>query len=470
MSLTRREEPSPRNPLDLQFLERLGDEGGENSDPALLLALFRLEKLALTLERATVSSAFYRRRLGAEKGKALAARLREARAAGTAANREKTLQSVLAEIPLTSPEDLAARPESFLAVSHSEVEGVISIPSSGSSGLVKRVYSAAADLENSLDFFRYGMRCLLGSGTGERVALLMSGERPGSVGDLLTRAMRRLGAPCLVPGFPPGEAEAETAWLRSLSAWAPTCLVGVPGTLLALARHSLAPELARSVRSILLSGDAAPDSLLAALKEAFGAEVFRHYGLTEFGLGGAVECGAHSGPHLREADILAEVLDPAGLPCPPGEPGEIVLTSLSRLAMPLLRYRTGDAGAFAPGSCPCGSVMRRLLTFGRLTDRILTPAGHVLSLARLSESVCPLPFVRDFRFSFTETPHPRLTLEIAGADGRSSSFSAIRAALAGLPGLDELETDIRLSPARNLSPNGKRILYRRQPPTATLPG
>ena len=81
------------------------------------------------------------------------------------------------------------------------------------------------------------------------------------------------------------------------------------------------------------------------------------------GLGGGVECAAHAGLHLREADLLFEVVDPlTGAPLPVGSEGEIVFTTLTREAMPLIRYRTGDSGSFIAEPCPCGSALRLLAT------------------------------------------------------------------------------------------------------------
>lgn len=83
-----------------------------------------------------------------------------------------------------------------------------------------------------------------------------------------------------------------------------------------------------------------------------------------------------SGYHLRELDLFLEILDPVtGLPVPDGETGEIVLTTLHREAMPLIRYRTGDAAAWLPGPCPCGSPLRRLAPLrGRYVNENGAPA------------------------------------------------------------------------------------------------
>ena len=96
--------------------------------------------------------------------------------------------------------------------------------------------------------------------------------------------------------------------------------------------------------------------------------VLDHYGLTETGYGGGVECTAHSGYHMRELDLLVEILDiGTGRPLPFLHEGEVTITTLTREGMPLIRYRTGDVAHMLPGPCPCGSPMPRLSAIrGRL--------------------------------------------------------------------------------------------------------
>ena len=100
-----------------------------------------------------------------------------------------------------------------------------------------------------------------------------------------------------------------------------------------------------SLIHILLSGDYVPESVCRELKTVWETEVFHHWGMTETGYGGAVECGAHAGGHLRHGDLYLEIVDPkTGKPVPAGSYGELVLTTFARRGMPLIRYRTGDIG------------------------------------------------------------------------------------------------------------------------------
>jgi phenylacetate-coenzyme A ligase PaaK-like adenylate-forming protein len=98
--------------------------------------------------------------------------------------------------------------------------------------------------------------------------------------------------------------------------------------------------------------------------------VYEHYGMTEMGLGGAMACEKRDGYHPREADLLFEIIDPCtGEVLPEGEYGEIVFTTLTRQAMPFIRYRTGDFSRWLPGLCGCGSILKRLDKVGDREER-----------------------------------------------------------------------------------------------------
>ena len=99
------------------------------------------------------------------------------------------------------------------------------------------------------------------------------------------------------------------------------------------------------------------------------------YGLSEMcGPGVAAEClTARDGMHVQEDHFLVEVIDPdSGEPLPDGSEGELVFTTLTKEALPMLRYRTGDIGSLIPEPCPCGRSFRRLAHLrGRRDDMII---------------------------------------------------------------------------------------------------
>jgi phenylacetate-CoA ligase len=101
------------------------------------------------------------------------------------------------------------------------------------------------------------------------------------------------------------------------------------------------------------------------------------YGLTEIiGPGVGIECVHQAGLHIFEDHFLAEIIDPETLePVPDGAEGELVLTTLSKLAMPMIRYRTRDITAFAAEPCACGRTIRRIRRIGRRSDDMLIIRG-----------------------------------------------------------------------------------------------
>jgi phenylacetate-CoA ligase len=106
-------------------------------------------------------------------------------------------------------------------------------------------------------------------------------------------------------------------------------------------------------------------------------KAFDIYGLSEIiGPGVGIECGCQNGLHIFEDHFYPEIVDPeTGNLMPEGEEGELVLTTLSKQAMPLLRYRTRDITAFQTGRCDCGRTIRRIRRIGQRCDDMLIIRG-----------------------------------------------------------------------------------------------
>lgn len=409
------------------------------------LRIWQWERLCATLRAAAQGSLRYRASLGGGRAESLISRAcGDAPEPGAEQARlaELWTRRLLSLLPFTLPGDLVSAPESFLAVPHDAVEGVISLPTSGTTGTAKRIYCTPGDLALTADFFRHGMRFLVrpgrAGGRPDHVTLLMSGDRPGSVGDLLLRGMRELGVSCDIAGFVRPGAAGESAMLARLGDMRTTCLVGTPAQLFSLSRHAGARSL--GLRGVLLSGDSVAKALRSGMEGGFECPVSVHYGLTECGLGGAVECGERRGCHMREADLIHEIVDGAGRALPPGSWGEIVITTLTREAMPLLRYRTGDEGRVIAGPCACGSVLGRIEVRGRLSRRISLPSGRELRGITLDEALFALPDLAGYAATVHRDGAARplgLLVEVRAASGADAErlASDARAALGGLPHL-----------------------------------
>lgn len=116
------------------------------------------------------------------------------------------------------------------------------------------------------------------------------------------------------------------------------------------------------------------------IETMFNMKVYNSYGLSEMnGPGVAFECTEQNGMHIWEDAYYPEIIDPkTGAPMPDGEIGELVMTSLCRQGMPVLRYRTRDLTRFLPGECPCGRKHRRIdRILGRSDDMIIVKGVNI---------------------------------------------------------------------------------------------
>jgi len=119
------------------------------------------------------------------------------------------------------------------------------------------------------------------------------------------------------------------------------------------------------------------EGLRGALERAFGCPAYDVYGLSEIvGPGVAGECEAREGLHLADDHFLPEIIDPAtGAVLPPGHEGELVLTTLTKRALPLIRYRTGDVTTLTDAACACGRTSARIARVKGRSDDMLIVKG-----------------------------------------------------------------------------------------------
>jgi phenylacetate-CoA ligase len=143
-----------------------------------------------------------------------------------------------------------------------------------------------------------------------------------------------------------------------------------------------AAEMGIDVRSLplragIFGAEPWTDSMRAHIEKAGGIRAYDIYGLSEIiGPGVAIECEAQQGLHVFEDHFYPEIIDPdTSRPLPEGCEGELVLTTLSKQAMPMIRYRTRDITALIPGPCRCGRTLRRIRRIGRRSDDMFIVRG-----------------------------------------------------------------------------------------------
>lgn len=283
---------------------------------------------------------------------------------GSLPDRLDTLED-LRRLPFTTEKDLIREGHRMVLTSQSGIERVRSQETSGTAGKAKRVYYSAKDNERTVSFFAAGLSELVFPGEKVMVCMPFSGNR--GLGELIAEAVGRLKGIPLAAGT--GRSYGEL--LDMLDFERPRVFVGMPVPLLSLLR--LRPE--NSLERALVSADICPDTVKKEIEARLGTRLYPHYGSREIGLGGAVTCPAFEGMHLRENDLIAEIVDEEGRVLPRGEWGELVLTSIEADAMPLIRYRTGDITRILPEPCPCGSAVIRL---DRVRRRSRCPAMEKL--------------------------------------------------------------------------------------------
>ena len=354
----------------------------------------QLHKLRETIDFAVSRSPFYRGHLAGIKGADL-----------------QRLDDI-ARLPFTTAGDILENDLRFVCVSQDEIARVVTLNTSGTSAQAKRIHFTEDDLELTIDLFHHGMKALVRP--GQRVLVLMPGDRHGSIGDLMVKALKRMG----VEGFVHGVVRDDSAAISEIVDKEIDCLIGIPVQVLGLIRHGDAAAIPQGrISSVLSSADYVPAAVVREISRAWGCAVFNHYGMTEMGLGAAVDCRALSGYHIREADLYFEIIDPAsGLPVPDGEMGEVVFSTLTRKGMPLIRYRTGDLSRFIPEPCQCGTVLKRLeWVRGRLEGAVSLANGSRLSMADLDEALFPLTGILNFQVVIDrENGKDQLNLTIYG--------------------------------------------------------
>ncbi len=143
------------------------------------------------------------------------------------------------------------------------------------------------------------------------------------------------------------------------------------------------PRRDLSLRTLVIGAEPHSEDTRRRIEDMLGVKAYNSFGMSEMmGPGVAFECPFQNGMHIWEDYFIAEIVDPETLePVPDGEVGELVLTTINREAMPLLRYRTRDLTRILPGECACGRHHRRLARLqGRSDDMIILKGVNIFPI------------------------------------------------------------------------------------------
>lgn len=320
------------------------------------LGQLQLERLQATLSRVARSVPFYRKAF---------------EAIGFDPDDLRSLDD-LRKLPFTTKADLAeAYPYGLLAVPLREVVRLHGTGGSGTSGIVMGY--TRNDIKTWANLMA---RLLVAEGVSKDDVLQITfdyGLFTGAFG--VHFAAERLGA-SVIP-ISSGNTKRQ---IKIMVDYKTTALVSTPSYALHLIEAMRAANLnmnALSLRRVLVGGEPFAEETRRRIQEALHVTVTDNYSVSELlGPGVAAECLERDGLHLNEDHFLPEIVDPVTLaPVPPGAEGELVLTSLTKEAFPLIRFRTRDLTTLETRPCPCGRTSARIRRMEARTDDMLIIKG-----------------------------------------------------------------------------------------------
>jgi len=275
--------------------------------------------------------------------------------------------------PFTTASDLrAAYPDGLLAV---KKDNVIRLhTSSGTTGKPKAVFFSAKDIDNAAELMA---RCLVMTGVTKSDVLqnmMTYGLFTGAL--VMHYGAEKVGVLVIPAG--PGNSERQLMLMQDFKT---TVFHATPTYALYfsdfLHKKGINPRTDLSLKKAYVGAEPYTEETRKKIESALGIDVYNSYGLSEMnGPGVAFECEYKNGMHLWEDNFLMEIINPdTGEPLPDGEKGELVLTTLRREAMPLIRYRTRDITSIISEPCPCGRSHRRIARITGRSDDMLIVRG-----------------------------------------------------------------------------------------------
>ena len=276
-------------------------------------------------------------------------------------------------LPFTTKHDLrAGYPYGFLTVPRDEIVRLHS--SSGTTGQATVIFHTARDIR---DWANLIARCMYMTGVRKSdVFQNMTGYGMFTGGLGFHYGAELLGVLTIPAGS--GNSKRQIHLMRDFQT---TILHVIPSYALHLStvfeEEHVQPRRDLHVKIVFLGAEPHTEHTRRRIEAAWGVTAFNSYGLSEmYGPGVAFECPEQQGMHIWEDCYWVEIIDPQTLqPLPDGEEGELVLTTLTREAMPLIRYRTRDLTTITAAPCACGRTHRRIGRIKGRTDDMLIVKG-----------------------------------------------------------------------------------------------
>lgn len=356
----------------------------------------------------------------------------------------------LRRLPFTTNADLRATyPKGLVAVADAGLSRLHT--SSGTTGKPKALFFSRKDVDNAAELIA---RCFMMAGvTKDDVFqnMMTYGLFTGAL--VMHYGAEKVG--CLVIPAGPGNSEKQLLLMQDFRS---TVIHVTPSYALYLASFmeskGVNPRKDLALRKAFVGAGPYTEQTRRKIEEALGVDVYNSYGLSEMnGPGVAFECEHKNGMHLWEDNYILEIVDPqSGDPVPDGQPGEMVLTTLCREAMPLLRYRTRDITAIVAGPCRCGRTHRRIHRIRGRSDDMLIVRGVNIYPQQIEQVLMSIPQVgRNYQIVLEGLDDMTVKVELAAAsfDGQVEHLVHLQTQIA-----DRLRTEILTRPKVEIVPPG----------------
>jgi len=247
----------------------------------------------------------------------------------------------------------------------------------------------------------------------------------------------------------------------------PTVLTGSPSSLQIIALELLRlGKAAPRPRIVVVRGEVLRPDVRSLVAEVFGGRVFDYYNAQEIG-NIARQCSDNFGlMHVNHDACVVEILDDDGLPVSPGEEGDVVVTSLYSMAMPLLRYRLADRAILVHSErtrCPCGRQTKIITPpLGRDDDLVVLPNLQPVSSEVLTDLVMAAgrgagiesTFTRSVQFQIIQDSLTHITVLVASCEPAPKAFR--EELVRSIQALHhQLECDVEEVPEIDLGKTGK---------------
>jgi phenylacetate-CoA ligase len=353
-------------------------------------------------------------------------------------------------LPFTTGADLRAiYPDGLLAVSRDEPVRLHT--SSGTTGKPKAIFFSRNDVNNAAELIA---RSLVSTGITKRDVfqnMMTYGLFTGGL--VMHYGAEKIG--CLVIPAGPGTSERQLMLMQDFRVTAAHIL---PSYALYFAnfldQKGIDPRKDLTLRKAFVGAEPHTEETRRRIEEAFGCDVYNSYGLTEMnGPGVAFECEHKAGMHLWEDNYILEIINPqTGEPLSDGETGELVLTTLKREAMPLLRYRTRDVTSVITEPCRCGRTHRRVARITGRSDDMLIIRGVNIFPQQIERVLMSMPQVgRNYVILIEGLDDLTVKVELsaAGFDGQVEHLAALQKELT-----DKLRAEILVKPKVDLAAPG----------------